>query len=185
MSYIDNSSEAEYSTSELTDKEAAVELVGVLDIVSNYRQLLEDLRGDGWFRLRFRDDVSFSDICILSSAFLLERDESRDMGAVADWMVTNRANRLLDAVPSDVNVTPDESDALFSIGKSMFEIPKSGIEWKLRDLDDAEIADRSLGVLRDADLLEMTNDPLGHPSTWTATERLDEIKHTLIGVVDE
>jgi len=180
-----DSSDVEYSTSDLTGEEAAVELVGVLDVVSNYRELLEDLEGDGWFRLRFRDDVDFSDICILSSAFLLERDKSRDMGAVADWMVTNRASRLLDAVPSDVNVTPDESDALFSIGEEMFEIPQSGVEWKLRDLDDAEIADRSLGVLRDADLLEMTNNPMGHPSTWTATERLDYIKHTLIGVVDE
>ncbi|MDB2225598.1 hypothetical protein PM023_13055 [Halorubrum ezzemoulense] len=185
MSVGSNNSDVEYSTSDLTDEEAAVELVGVLDIVSNYRNLLEDLRGDGWFRLRFRDDVDFSDICILSSAFLLERDKSRDMGAVADWMVTDRARRLLDTVPSDINVTEDESDALFSIGESMFQIPKAGVEWKLRELEDAEIADRSLGVLRDAGLLKMTNDPRGHPSTWKATERMDELKHTLIGVVDE
>ena len=185
MSSIDTSGEVEYSTTDLTTKEAAVELVGVLDIVSNYRDLLEDIGGDGWFRLRFRDDVDFSDICILSSAFLLERDESRDMGAVADWQTTERASRLLDIVPSEVNVTPDESDALFSIGESMFEIPKAGVEWKLRELDDAEIPDRSLGVLRDAGLLSMTNNPMGHPSTWTATERLDKLKHTLLGVVDE
>lgn len=184
-----NSSEVEYSTSELIDTEAAVELVGVLDVVSNYRELLKDLEGDGWFRLRFRDDVDFSDICILSSAFLLERDKSRDMGAVADWKTTERASRLLDIVPSDVNVTEEESDALFSIGQSMFHVPQSGTQWKLCELDldecDDDIADRSLGVLREAGLIEMTNDPSGHPSTWTALPRFDSIKHTLIGVVDE
>ncbi|CDK39636.1 hypothetical protein [Halorubrum sp. AJ67] len=185
MSIDISSNDVEYSTSNLTDAEAAVELVGVLDVVTEYRDLLEDIEGDGWFRLRFRDDVSFSDICVLSSAFLLERDTSRNMGAVADWCVTDRASRLLDAVPKDIEITEEESEALFSIGKSMFEIPQAGVGWKLRELKDAEIAPRSLGVLNEAGLLDMTNDPRGHPSTWVATERLDEIKHTLIGVINE
>lgn len=173
------------STVELTNTERALELAPAIALVGKHRDILEELSDEDWSRLRYLD-ADYSDICCLSTAFLVEEDTSRgDMGRVKNYTTTDRAEYLLTAIPDGEGLTSDEVDGLLSAGEDVFKLPPAGDVWRARDLDDdIDIADRSLGVLHSSGLLTAKAQPIGHPTRWETTPALDSVKSLLAGLVN-
>ncbi|AUX08935.1 hypothetical protein AArcSl_1304 [Halalkaliarchaeum desulfuricum] len=135
------------------------------------------------FRLK-HTELDRSDLGHLSTTFLIIKSEN-GFGRVADWRLTERALFLLDAIPEDVEIEYDELDAFLTAGTDAMELPSPDEEWQIRELEDVDLADRTLGVLRNAGLIEAVNEPTGHSNTWVTTERLVEINELLEGLVHE
>jgi hypothetical protein len=164
------------------DEGRAIELLEQLSVIDSYREFLEDV-GDDTFRLK-HVEIDFSDLCVLRSAFIVE-DSGREMGAQIDWTLTDDARYLLRHVPESVTVTNDEVEAILGAGVDVFDLPPADVDrWRVRSIESVEIAPHTLAKLREAGLIEAKSEPTGHPTWWSTTERLDEIRRLLAGIVD-
>jgi hypothetical protein len=163
------------------DEERAIELLEQLSVIDSHRDFLEDV-GDDMFRLK-HVKIDFSDLCVLRSAFVVE-DSGREMGSQIDWQLTDSARYLLHHVPESVTVTDDEVDAILGAGVEIFNLPPSRVDrWRVRSLEEVQLAPHTLAKLREAELIEAKSEPTGHPTWWASTQRLDEIRRLLAGIV--
>ncbi|NGM69171.1 hypothetical protein G6M89_09155 [Natronolimnobius sp. AArcel1] len=182
--YDNTDSEEEFELrSNIPDEELAFEFIEHLDIFSEYREFLEEIDKTGTFRLKHRDEVDFSDVRFMSSAFLIEEDEDKEMGRATDWTTTERCSYLLQNVPEDVTMSEEEVNAYLTVGTDIFALPHPKARWQYSDIEDLDIEDRELGVLRNAGLIKPTNTPRGHSWTWKTTDRLAQINALLEGLV--
>lgn len=173
-------SNTEFETVELSDEERGIELIGTISTFTDYREFLRANSGDT-FRLKHTDEIEFADLQFMRAKFLIEEEES--MGRPTDWTPTERADYLDSALPDDFEISPDEANALLKAGTDVFELPPaSAPKWRMRATD-AYIDGPRLGVLCSADLIESVDRPTGHPVRWKTSERLDEIRAVLGGIV--
>jgi hypothetical protein len=169
------------ATRSVPDEERAIELIAQIATVNNYRDFLVDVK-DSTFRIKHCEEIGFSEVCTLRSAFLIE-DSGIEMGYQTDWQLTDQARYLLEHVDEDVTLDDDEVDALLSAGQDVFHLPPAEADsWRIRELHGVEITSPSLSELRKADLIEADSEPIGHPVWWQTTQRLDQIRSLLSGI---
>jgi len=163
------------TTRSVPNEERAIELIAQISTVNNYRDFLVSVK-DSTFRIKHCEEIGFSEVCTLRSAFLIQ-DSGVEMGYQTDWELTEQARYLLEHVPEDVTLDDDEVDALLSAGEDVFQLPPAEAE-----LHGVEITSPSLAELRGAELIEASSEPIGHPVWWQTTERLDRIRSLLTGI---
>lgn len=168
-------------TRDVPDEERAIELLEQLSVIDSHRDFLESVEGDT-FRLK-HVELDFSDLCVLRSAFVVE-DSGREMGSQIDWQLTDDARYLLRHVPESVTVTDAEVEAILGAGVDVYDLPQSSVDrWRVRS-QGVEIAPHTLAKLREAELIEAKSEPTGHPTWWSTTQRLSEIRRLLAGIVE-
>jgi len=169
------------STRSVSNEERAIELIAQIATVNNYRDFLVSVK-DSTFRIKHCEEIGFSEVCTLRSAFFIE-DSGIEMGYQTDWELTEQARYLLEHVPEDVTLDDDEVSAMLSAGNDVFQLPPAEADsWRVRELHSVEITSPSLSELRKADLIEADSEPIGHPVWWQTTQRLDRIRALLSGI---
>ena len=169
------------ATRSVPNEERAIELIAQIATVNNYRDFLVNVK-DSTFRIKHTEEIGFSEVCTLRSAFLIQ-DSGIEMGYQTDWQLTDQARYLLEHVPEDVTLDDDEVEAMLSAGVDVFHLPPAEADsWRVREFHGVEITSPSLAELREADLIVADSEPIGHPVWWQTTERLDRIRSLLSGI---
>ncbi|MDB2225599.1 hypothetical protein PM023_13060 [Halorubrum ezzemoulense] len=156
------------------------EFVNAVDTFKNHRELLEKMNGDGYFRIELRDDVTYDDICDLSSAGLIEFNEPPQGEKILDWETTRRTSYLINSLPDDFTLSPVEVSAIFAVGDDFCSVPGPSHTWRLREIN-VDLDDRSLLVLRGAGLLQISDLPDGITSSYSTTQRMETLQSLVRG----
>jgi len=156
------------------------EFVDAVDAFKDHRDLLEKMIGDGYFRIELRDDVTYDDVCDLSSAGLIECNEPPQGEQILDWKTTRRTSYLINSLPDDFTLSPVEVGAIFAVGDDFCSIPQASHTWREREIN-VELDDRTLLVLRGAGLLQITDVPDGIVQSYSTTNRMDTLRDLVQG----
>jgi hypothetical protein len=120
----------------------------------------------------------------LSSTFLIE-DSGREFGRVTDWVATERALTLIEALDEHkLYLTSNEADALRAVGAPVFLLPAPAVSWQTADVP-VELAGPQLRRLHSVDLIERERQYIGSPDVWNTTQRLRDIASVAWEVVTD
>jgi hypothetical protein len=166
--------------------EEAVETVSQMALVSRpeTRELLER-HSDAPFRTKQLDASSPKAVVgQLSSAYLIE-DSGREFGRVTDWVATERARTIIEALDArELYLTSNEADALRAVGAPVFLLPVPAVAWQTADVP-VELAGPHLRRLDGVDLVHREIQYTGSPDVWSTTERLRDIASVAWEVVTD
>lgn len=164
----------------VTNQTLPREFVDAVDAFKNHRELLEKMKGDGYFRIELRDDVTYYDICDLSSAGLIEFDEPPQGEQVLDWEATRRTSYLINSLPDDFTLSQVEVGAIFAVGDDFCSVPGPSHTFRQREIN-VELDDRTLLVLRGAGLLQINDVPDGITPSYSTTHRMNTLQDLVQG----
>ncbi len=180
------STDVEFKTRELSDKEQAHELVShfnTITVPENMQVLMDNY--DDVFRCKHLDtDNAFSIIMCLKTSFLIE--EADRMGRPTDWQLTDRCRDLMQYQERHgLYFNDKKADVIHSVGDTVWELPdRDEGAWRARELD-LDLEGRKLGLLRDVGIIEIVDSLPGEPSTWIITERFEAKRRALMEYLDE